>query len=190
MDVLYCDTDSIFCRGKQDFNWYNEEITDKLLKTCNALGLDFNKTRPYTPKGIQKPLGIFAKEDNCIQFKTLGAKRYCERRDNGKLYLTVSGINKGAVDLLNNDLDNFVNGFNFDKDADCVNKRLCTYIENQGIVKWDDGYISDSKYGINLRRTGYLLTVTDEYEKLYEYSKIYLSDVDEQIYQSMRGYWI
>ena len=190
MNVIYCDTDSIFCRGKQDFNWYNEEITDKLLKTCNTLGLDFNKTRPFTPKGIQKPLGIFAKEDNCIQFKTLGAKRYCERRDNGKLYLTVSGINKGAVELLNNDLDNFVNGFNFDKDADCVNKRLCTYIENQGVVKWNDGYISDSKYGINLRRTGYLLTVTDEYEKLYEYSKIYLSDVDEQIYQSMRGYWI
>ena len=104
--------------------------------------------------------------------------------------MTVSGINKGAVELLNNDLDNFVNGFNFDKDADCVNKRLCTYIENQGVVKWNDGYISDSKYGINLRRTGYLLTVTDEYEKLYEYSKIYLSDVDEQIYQSMRGYWI
>lgn len=189
-DVIYCDTDSIFVRGQQDFTWYNEEVTNKLRQACDKLEIDFTKTRPKTPKGKEKPLGIFDKEDNCTEFKTLGAKRYVERREDGKLYLTVSGINKGAVDLLDDDIDNFRNGFNFDKDAECVKKRLSTYVEEQPRIMYDDGYISTYKYGINMRRTGYLLTVTDEYEKLMEYSKIFLSDIDEEVINSMRGVWI
>lgn len=167
-DVLYCDTDSIFVLGKHDFTWYNEEVTEKLRKACEKQGLDFEKTRPKTPKGKEKPLGIFAPEDNCIEFRTLGAKRYVERREDGKLYLTVSGINKGAVDLLNDDIENFDDGFDFDKDADCVTKKLSTYLNDMPVTTWEDGYVSTYTHGINLRRTGYLLTMTDEYKALIE----------------------
>ena len=167
-DVVYCDTDSIFVIGEHDFTWYNEEITRKLQVACEKQGLDFAKTHPKTPKGKEKPLGIFASEDNCIEFRTLGAKRYVERREDDKLYLTVSGINKQAVELLNNDIDNFDDGFNFDKDADCVTKKLSTYIYNMPKCVWNDGYVSTYTHGINLRRTGYLLTITDEYKKLIE----------------------
>ena len=187
-DVLYCDTDSIFVLGKHDFSWYNDEITKKLKTACKKQNLDFNKTRPKTPKGKEKPLGIFDSEDSCTEFKTLGAKRYVERREgDGKLHLTVSGINKGAVELLNDYIDNFEDGFNFDKDADCVTKKLSTYIVDMPTVKWNDGYISTYTHGINLRRTGYVLSMTDEYKKLISYMDFNLNDVPENFEILMRA---
>ena len=188
--LLYCDTDSIFVLGKNDFSWYNEEITEKIRKACEDNKLDFGKTHPKTPKGEEKPLGIFASEDNCIEFITLGAKRYVERREDGKLYLTVSGINKGAVELLNNKIENFKDGFDFDKDAECVTKRLSTYVYDMPECKWFDGYISKYTHGINLRRTGYKLTMTDEYKELIEYMDMNVEDLPESFVVSMRGRFI
>ena len=180
-ECLYCDTDSIFVVGKHDFTWYNDEVTEKMRKACESQGLDFEMTRPKTPKGKQKPLGIFAPEDPCSEFVSLGAKRYVERRINdGQLHLTVSGINKGAVALLNNDIENFVDGFNFDKDADCVKKRLATYLCDMPEVIYPDGYHSTYKEGINMRRTGYLLSMTDEYKALLEFTKLTVNDLNEQ----------
>lgn len=189
-DVLYCDTDSIFVRGENDFNWYNKEVTDKIRKSCDINGLDFEMTRPCTPKGKQKPLGIFEKEDNCSEFKTLGAKRYVERRvSDNKLHLTVSGINKGAVDLLNDNINNFTDQFDFDKDADCVKKKLCTYLDDMPEVVYPDGYVSTYKHGINLRNTGYLLTITDEYKDLIRFMEYCIEDVPEAFINHLRGTW-
>ena len=190
-DLLYCDTDSIFVLGKHDFTWYNEEVTEKIKKSCELNGLDFEKTRPKTPKGIQKPLGIFTTEDECTEFITLGAKRYVERRkSDGKLHLTVSGINKGAVELLNDRIENFKDGFEFDKDADCVTKRLPTYLSDMPVTVWKDGYISRYKWGINLRRNGYLLTMTDEYKELINYLDMGVENLPEQFIVSLRGRFI
>ena len=187
-DLLYCDTDSIFVLGKHDFSWYNEEVTNKIKTACEVMGLDFNKTRPKTPKGIEKPLGIFSQEDNCTEFITLGAKRYVERRESdNKLHLTVSGINKGAVALLNNKIENFRDGFEFNKDAECVTKRLSTYIDDMPECVWNDGYVSKYTHGINLRRTGYNLTMTDEYKELIEYYEMEVEDLPEQFMINMRG---
>lgn len=187
-DLLYCDTDSIFVLGHHDFTWYNNEITEKIHKACDIMGLDFNKTRPKTPKGIEKPLGIFAPEDSCTEFITLGAKRYVERRaSDNKLHLTVSGINKGAVALLNNNITNFKDGFDFDKDAECVTKRLSTYIYDMPVTTWEDGYVSRYTHGINLRRTGYNLTMTDEYKELIDYYNMTTEDLPEQFIVSLRG---
>lgn len=189
-DVLYCDTDSIFVVGKHDFSWYNEEITAKIKKACDTLGLDFAKTHPKTPKGEEKPLGIFAKEDNVTQFKTLGAKRYIERRKkDGKLHLTISGINKGAVELLGDDMNNFKDGFNFDKDAPCVKKKLCTYLTKMPPVVYPDGYVSHYRYGINLRNTGYLLSMTDEYKELIDYDDDEIIVISERMQNIVNAHY-
>lgn len=186
-DMIYADTDSIFVLGDYDFSWYNKEITEKIRKSCLVTGLDFQLTRPKTKKGIEKPLGVFDKEKDCIEFITLGAKRYCERREDGKLYLTISGINKEAVELLKDDLHNFRDEFYFDKDADCVTKKQHTYISAQPIVKFDDGYVSDYTHGINLRRAGYTLGMTDEYKDLIKYMEYDTDDLPEFFYISARG---
>ena len=189
-DVLYCDTDSIFVRGKHDFTWYNDKVTEKLKKACEVNDLDFNKTRPCTPSGKVKPLGVFEKEDSCTQFKTLGAKRYVERREtDGALHLTVSGINKGAVSMLNDNINDFADGFNFDKDDPSVTKKLCTYLDNIPIVTYPDGYMSHYKRGINLRNAGYLLSITDEYKNLIKYLQYDVTDLPESFINHLRGTW-
>lgn len=187
-DMIYCDTDSIFVEGDYNFDWYNKMITEKLKYACDEMGLDFEKTHPKTPKGVEKPLGIFDSEDDCTEFLTLGAKRYVERREgDGKLHLTVAGINKGAVDLLNDNIENFRDGFVFDKDAPCVKKSLSTYITAMPAVKWPDGYYSTYNYGINLRRTGYELTMTDEYKKLIDYMELDTGDIVESLYNKFKS---
>lgn len=187
-DVLYCDTDSIFVRGKQDFSWYNDEITRKIMTACINNNLDFNKTKPKTPKGKEKPLGIFEQEEPCCQFRTLGAKRYIERRiSDGKLHMTVSGIDKTAVELLDDDIDKFSDGFNFDKDADCITKKLCTYLTDIPMCTYPDGYINTYKYGINLRRNGYLLSLTDEYTTLLKLMNFNLGDISDKFMNRIRA---
>lgn len=180
-ECLYCDTDSIFVKGKHDFTWYNDEVNEKMKKACLSLGIDFEKTRPKTKKGKPKPLGIFAQEDSCNEFISLGAKRYVERRiSDGKLHLTVSGINKEAVALLNDEITNFADNFNFDKDADCVKKQLATYLTDIPHVTYPDGYHSTYEQGINMRRTGYLLTMTDEYKDLINLDKLIENNFDNK----------
>ena len=104
--------------------------------------------------------------------------------------MTVAGINKGAVDLLNDDLSNFQDGFNFDKDAECVTKKLTTYIYQQPDVMFNDGYMSKYKYGINLRRVGYELTLTDEYKELINFMEMSTDDLPESFKISMRNTFI
>lgn len=189
-DMIYCDTDSIFVRGDHNFDWYNEEITEKIRKSCEYNKLDFEKTRPLTPKGKPKPLGIFEEEDPCSQFKTLGAKRYVERRvSDGLLHLTVSGINKDAVELLDDNIDLFADGFNFDKDADCTTKKQSIYLSNMPDITYPDGYQSSYRYGINMRDTGYLLTITDEYQQLLNFVEYSFADLPDAFINHMRGTW-
>ena len=189
-DVIYCDTDSIFVRGEHDYSWYNDEITEKIYKSCEINDLDFNMTRPATPKGKIKPLGVFEKEDNCTQFRTLGAKRYVERRaSDDQLHLTVSGINKDAVELLDDNINNFADGFDFNMDADCVRKKLSTYLNDIPDVTYPDGYKSKYRYGINMRNVGYLLTITDEYKLLIKYMDYAIEDLPEAFINHLRGTW-
>lgn len=202
-EVLYCDTDSIFVRGEHNFDWYNKEVTEKLRKSCEVNGLNFALTRPKTPKGKEKPLGIFDREPDCYEFRTLGAKRYIERRsDDNKLHLTVSGINKDAVAMLQDDIDNFDDGFNFDKDSiidnkiilgkdnqPVVKKRLSTYVTDMPKIKYPDGYVSTYKEGINMRRTGYLLTMTDEYKDLIKYTQFDINNLPEHVVIRLKSYF-
>lgn len=189
-DILYCDTDSIFVRGNHDFTWYNDKVTEKIRRSCEYNKLDFELTRPRTPEGIPKPLGIFTREPDCTQFKTLGAKRYVERRaKDNQLHLTVSGINKEAVELLEDNIENFADGFDFNMDADCVRKKLSVYLDDMPEVTYPDGYVSKYKYGINMRNTGYVLTITDEYKLLIKYMEYSLDELPEAFVNHLRGTW-
>lgn len=174
---LYSDTDSIFALGHCDFTEYNNTVTEKLRKVCEFYNIDFEKTRPKTIKGKEKPLGIFDKESDIEAFRTLGAKRYVEQRLDHKLYMTVSGVNKEGVECLDGDIENFKEGIVFDKDSGYIDengnkhgcyKNLCYYCDNQPEVTFPDGFKSTYKYGICLRPNGYKLTISDDYKDIME----------------------
>ena len=187
--VIYTDTDSNFFYGSVDVSWYNEEITEKLKKACADLDINFELCRPKTKKGKVKQLGIFEKEDSCTEFRTLGAKRYCLRNARtGKLELTVSGINKAAVYILKDDIENFTKEVCFDKDFPTVHKQLTTYCCNQPRLVWPDGYISEYKEGINLRPTGYTMSITPEYNALIKkFENFDLSMLTDEFITHLRG---
>lgn len=187
-DLIYCDTDSIFYLNEHDFTWFDEDITNRLKDMCKTVGCDFNLTKPITPKGIIQPLGTLDHEEDFDRFITLGAKKYCEER-NGELYITVSGINKGAAECLNGDINNFREGFIFNKDHPAVHKLEHTYVDNMEPIRWIDNFVSYGiKYGVNMRPTGYKLSVPDvhkELEKLINGEFI----LSGQYYKRKRGYF-
>lgn len=186
--VLYADTDSIFMLGHGDFSEYNKNIQEKVKKSCIANNLNIEKTRPVDTHGVTHEIGLFEKENDCTEFITLGAKRYCYRDvADGKLKLTISGINKDAVQLLDDNIDNFRDGFVFDKDADCVHKMLLTYSCNMPETHFTDGYVSHYRYGINMRNNGYKLSITNEYAELIKYMNICFNDMPLADNISRRG---
>ena len=168
-DLLYTDTDSLFFIGNHDFTWFNEESDRMFMDMCKARNIDFNKTRPLDKFGVPHPLGHLEEENpgEINAFKTLGAKKYIEERG-GKLYQTVAGINKGAVSCLKS-IDDFRDGFVYDKDHPDVHKLEHWYLNNMPPVVWPDGYVSDLQFGINMRPTGYKLSIPNIYDKMRDF---------------------
>ena len=187
--VMYADTDSLFILGDADFTNYNNEISEKLRKMCDYYNIDFNLTRPKTIKGVEKPLGIFDREDDIKTFKTLGAKRYLMTLENDETVLTVSGVPKDGVVDLDGDFDNFKEGFCFDKDSDGYekHKQLHTYNDKQPTVVYPDGYVSTYTYGINLRPTSYTVTINKDYADIIKKFSFSVDNIPDYILCNMRN---
>lgn len=205
IDVIYSDTDSLKLLEFYDWTAYNNKVDEKLKAMCKCRDIDFNRTRPKDPKGIEHPLGYFSREDDWTEFKTLGAKRYVYRSaKDGQLHLTVSGINKDAVICLNDDINNFDDGFVFDKDAkrpktdkdgnvmtdeegsviyEGVTKKYLIHLKDMHSVVWNKGqedeYFSDWKCGTAMRPTGYDMSVVSEYLMLIENLKSTLECMED-----------
>lgn len=187
--VIYADTDSIFTDIALDVSAYNKTIDERLKKVCDIRGLDFEKTRPFSKKkGKKTPLGQLTIEPEWTEFKTLGAKKYCERwKSDGKLHLTISGVSKDAVSLLKDNIDNFADGFVFDKDEPDVHKLMHTYFDSQPDIIFDDGYVSHQRRGVNLRPNGYKLSLDSSFDDL---AKGIMNDSKSESYQNhLRGIW-
>lgn len=176
-DLLYADTDSLFYLNEYDFTWFNEDASRRLIDMCNAREIDLAKTMPVDNKGHFHPLGVMEKEPDCIGFKTLGSKKYLELRLDDKYYMTVAGVNKGAVNCLRGFAD-FTDGFEFDKDHPDMHKLEHTYLTDMKSVVYPDGYYSDFKYGINMRPTGYTLSKPNIIRDFFEFmdGKITISE--------------
>lgn len=110
-DYVYSDTDSIkginFDDHAEYFKKYNDVVFEKLLDMCNHYKIPFNKCRPLTKKGEPKLIGVWDREKGYARFKTVGAKRYIYEHEDGKINMTVSGLNKhNAMPYLLEENDN------------------------------------------------------------------------------------
>lgn len=166
---MYSDTDSGFLSKKIDILKYNKNIENIMMEVCNKRGIDPELIRPKNCYGEKQVLGALAREPEFIEFRTLGSKRYAERsKETGDLSITVSGINKEAVECLNNNINNFCDGTIFDKDSKEVSKLLHTYFDRMPDITFPDGYISHQRRGVNLRPNGYRLRAEREPEEIIE----------------------
>ena len=166
---MYSDTDSAFLSKAVDFTEYNNSIECKMIDICKKRGIDPELIRPYNSDGEKCVLGALSKERDFSEFRTLGSKRYCQRyADDGTLEMTVSGVNKEAVESLKNNINLFQDGTVFDKDSKEVTKLLHTYVDRMPDITFPDGYVSHQRRGVNLRPNGYRLRSEREPEEIID----------------------
>lgn len=89
---VYCDTDSVKYIGDLDFTSFNAK-KKRRSEENGAVATD--------PKGVRHYLGVMEHDADYIEFATMGAKKYAYRYPDGKLGITIAGVNKtkGAAEL-------------------------------------------------------------------------------------------
>lgn len=160
--VAYQDTDSAKGNG---FNLEEIERQNDMIKMeCEERGAY------YDCKGKRYYLGIYERDEGTPyqQFKTLGAKKYCYEDVDGKLHLTVSGVQKeeGAQEL--GSIENFYIGFIFKKAGG-----LELVYNNSSIHKIVvDGCEIETASNIAMLDSTYMLGATPDYLDLIGYDPI------------------
>lgn len=163
---LYSDTDS--CYG---IDWDKDKI-----QAYNQKCIVLLKSRGYDPikkDGKTYALGTAELDGQYIEFKMLGAKRYCTRNLDGKLKITVAGVPKKGVASLNNDMNNFKKGLVFS--GKISGKKQHTYLYVDEIYIDEKGNeVGDS---IDLTDCDYLLdaiecNLLDTWDEELEYMNI------------------
>ena len=179
-DYVYSDTDSIKLLNYEKhipyIEWYNKNLIEKLKKMCNFRKIDFNLMKPKTKEGIEKMMGVWDYDGHYTHFKTLGAKRYLVRYDDGNMALTVAGLSKKngleyMKKVCNNDYKKVFNMFDDELyiPSEETGKNTHTYIDEemkiqsidyQGNV--EDIYIPSS---IHLGKCEFTLSISKQYTK-------------------------
>ena len=147
-NFIYADTDSVKYIGDLDIEKFNKKRTLEAIK---------KGAYAYDNKGKAHYIGVYENEGYTLpnRFCTLGAKKYVLEDSNGKLHITIAGVNKkkGAAEL--GKIENFKEGFIF-KDAggteSIFNDDLDMTIEREGqpLRIRDNVVIRDSTYTLGL----------------------------------------
>ena len=189
-DYVYSDTDSIKLLNYEKhipyIEWYNKNLIEKLKKMCDFRKIDFKLMKPKTKEGIEKMIGVWDYDGHYTHFKTLGAKRYLVRYDDGELALTVAGLSKkNGIDYMNricnNDYEKVFNMFNDELyiPADETGKNTHTYIDEEMRIQSIDyqGNVEDLYIPscIHLDKCEFTLSISKQYAKfLKDFKEGYL----------------
>lgn len=168
--IAYCDTDSIkglFDENDMEFvKEYNKNIEEIENDVATKLGFDPNLYTALTNKGKVKRLGIMEREDDCEEFKTLGAKRYVDLVD-GKIHCTIAGLPKTAGENKIKSVSEFNDKLVWSTDES--EKVIAMYNDKQKPCEWRDRdnhpYKSKDQYGICLQPTTFDLSMSGEFRK-------------------------
>ena len=163
---VYCDTDSVKYLGEIDLTKFNtERIKDS--KKSGAYATD--------PQGITHYMGVYEKEHDMCEFRTMGAKKYVYRETpDDKLVCTIAGVSKslGGKELEEHGgITAFHEGFTFEKAGGLE----AVYNDKPGITETEiDGRKLSITSNVSLRPSTYTLGLTADYKRLltqirYEY---------------------
>jgi hypothetical protein len=164
--MVYCDTDSVkLIKNEKSIKAF-KELNKKLLAESKK-----NGAYATDPQGRIHYMGVYEceteKEPNGTyeKFKTMGAKRYAYVDQDG-LHITVAGVNKkdGAKELKT--IENFKEGYLFEKSG----KTSASYCDEPDC----DYLLVDGKRiritpFIIIKEVKYLLSLTNEYKNILEY---------------------
>lgn len=162
-NCVYVDTDSCKYLGEVDWTAYNRKRV-RASAQSGAYATD--------PHGKRHYMGVFEDEEPYTKFKTLGAKKYVFEHADGKLQVTIAGVNKkkGGEELARRGgIEAFREGFTF-IDAggtESVYNDSTPYAE-----RMLNGHKIEMSPNICIRPSTYTVSLTDEYRNLLETCKI------------------
>lgn len=169
-DFVYADTDSIKYVGEHraDFDALNEILKEE-AEEAGAFADNANGKRYYL--GTWDFEGAFA-------FKTLGAKKYLIRTEDGTYYSTIAGVNKkiGAEYFQRHGFDAFKDGAVI---TNCGHLSAHYNEDRRRKVKFGDGPEFETGANVALIDGDYTIGITDEYEHLIN---AVLSNVYDLVY--------
>lgn len=162
---VYCDTDSVKYLGNIDLTVFNRQrISDS--KRSGAYATD--------PAGITHYMGVYEKEHDMCEFRTMGAKKYVYRETpEDKLICTIAGVSKslGGKELESHGgITAFHEGFTFEKAGGLE----AVYNDDIDKVIDIDGHSLKITSNVVLRPSTYTLGLSADYKRLlmevrYEY---------------------
>lgn len=178
IEVLYCDTDSIYYveskLAGEILDRANDDIRARIASNCSKL--DASLFEPADPKGIKHHIGLFEEEDTSDEFKTLGAKRYAKVID-GKLSITTAGLSKKAAEYVENNggLDFYTTEMVVPKEFS--GRNTLTYsdeVAENMLVDYMGNPARVHQAGfIHMEGSDYKLTVSEEYMRFAQESVSY-----------------
>lgn len=176
-EFLYCDTDSVKYLGYIDWTEYNAERQRD--STASGAWAD-------DPAGTRHFMGVYEQEHDMLEFKTMGAKKYCyivEIGNTGELEIvcTIAGVGKsaGAEELAKTGrgLDAFADGFTFTGPAGGLEAIYNDDPAAKGITRYEaePGRWVDITANVTLRPSTYTLGMTADYIRLLRHVR-YMDD--------------
>lgn len=154
---VYCDTDSVKYLGDIDLTVFNRQrILDS--KRSGAYATD--------PAGITHYMGVYEKEHDMCEFRTMGAKKYVYRETTeDKLICTIAGVSKslGGKELESHGgITAFHEGFTFEEAGGLE----AVYNDDINEVIDIDGHILKITSNVVLRPSTYTLGLSADYKRL------------------------
>ena len=191
--IVYCDTDSIkglFTDDDLKFvESYNKNIEHIENHVANTLGFDPALYTAKTMKGKIKRLGIMEREEDCEEFKTLGAKRYVDLID-GKIHCTIAGLPKAAGEAKIKSVSEFNDGMVWNTRES--QKVIAMYNDNQPYTKWTDrngdSYESNDRFGICLQPTTFDLSISNEFKRFLRTLNSGKIDSEDEFFTDIPSY--
>ena len=166
---VYSDTDSVKYIGMlPDLEQYNEVSRRRALE-AGAVATD--------PSGRVHYMGEYESEGTYDRFVTLGAKKYAAEK-NGKLEITISGVNKkkGAEEL--GCLENMRTGFTF---YDSGGLEAVYNDRRYGFVDVDGRRLQIGK-NVCLKPSTYTIGIAEDYRRILNNPDLYLEIFNEKVY--------
>ena len=151
-NFIYADTDSVKYVGDLNIEPFNEKRRLEAVK---------KGAYAYDNKGVIHYIGVYENEGYTLpnRFRTLGAKKYVLEDSQGRLHITIAGVNKkqGAVEL--GKIENFKEGFIF-KDAGGTES---IFNDNIDLTVTREGHDLTIRDNVVIRDSTYTLGLTAEY---------------------------
>lgn len=165
---VYADTDSV-----KYIKIENDDIDAKFLEYNEKRKADSLRNNAYAtdPSGKTHYMGVYEFEELYTQFKTLGAKKYVYRSENGKLHATIAGVNKkkAPVELEKyNGIDSFKIGFTF---SDAGGTESVYNDTDYGYYSTENKKIYIGK-NVVIRPSTYTIGITEEYTRILSDARI------------------